>query len=261
MKKISLLPLTLVGVLLSASSSMAADVDNELLTVIKPNSSGVNKFTQVSSVNYSSSAFGGTNSSTYASSGISNSSSYDSMIRASAERHGVDPALVKAIIHTESSFNPYARSPAGAQGLMQLMPGTARDMGVMNVWDPAQNIEGGVKYIAWLSQRFSNRDHIIAAYNAGHANVRRYGGTPPFKETRNYVRKVNSRYQTLYVNDTNLMRGSSYQLAMNTAPQTNTSPTPAAIHADSDSTPQTPTLSQVAGRVYVNKTYTTVNSN
>lgn len=254
MKKTTLLPFILLGMFLSTSSA-AIDLDNRLLTIIKPNSSGIDKFTQISSVSYDSSAF--STNKTYISSNSSDGS-YDTLIRASAERYGVDPALVKAIIHTESSFNPYARSPMGAKGLMQLMPGTARDMGVMNVWDPAQNIEGGVKYLAWLSQRFSNRDHVIAAYNAGHVNVKRYGGVPPFKETKNYVRKVNHRYQTLYVNDNNLFRG-DFQLALNGGPQTNTYHAATIIRANNDSTPQTSTPPKVTSRNYVDTTYTSVN--
>lgn len=283
------LPLFMLGVL-SSSTSLAADgIDDKLLTTIQPNASGAEKFTRIQGGYYDSDVHYGikqpvatkannTQNTTYDSSLLSYSgqyagvkysgryadvqpqyslnhtqghnSQYDLLIRQSAERHGVDPALVKAIMHTESSFNPYAHSPAGAQGLMQLMPGTARDMGVINVWDPAQNIEGGVKYIAWLSQRFSNKDHIIAAYNAGHANVRRYGGIPPFSETRNYVRKVNSRYQTLYAHDSNLGTRSSYQLAMNNTNQS--SSTAVRLTTDNDSTPINPTLSQLSDRVYIN---------
>ncbi|WP_432481534.1 lytic transglycosylase domain-containing protein [Moraxella sp. ZY200743] len=217
------LSLILTALSLSTSTLSAyAQIDDKLLTIIQSNGSGASKFTYISSSQYDSDIHYGTKptkpiqySIPYSQNiGSIGNNTYDTLIRESATRHGVDPALVKAIIHTESSFNPYAKSPMGAQGLMQLMPGTARDMGVINVWDPADNIEGGVKYIAWLSQKFSNQDHIIAAYNAGHANVKRYGGIPPFKETRNYVHKVNSRHQNLYAHDTNLSQG-GYQLAMN----------------------------------------------
>ncbi len=141
--------------------------------------------------------------STASSSGSRNS--YDTYIRASAARHGVDPGLMKAMMHTESAFNPNARSPVGAQGLMQLMPATARRFNVSNPWSPADNIEGSAKYIAWLMRRFNNNvEFAIAGYNAGEGNVDKYGGIPPFKETRNYVKKVMSRYHSLYKNDASL---------------------------------------------------------
>ena len=106
-------------------------------------------------------------------------------------------------------------------GLMQLMPGTASDMGVYNAWDPAQNIEGGTKYVAWLQRQFSNPDHVIAAYNAGPGNVRKHGGIPPFRETRNYVQRVNERYNNIYSLDASLYSGwnnNRAALAMNTTP-------------------------------------------
>lgn len=148
-------------------------------------------------------------------------STYDHLIRESAARHGVDPALIKAVIHTESSFNPNVRSRMGAMGLMQLMPGTARDMGVYNAWDPAQNIEGGTKYLAYLQHQFSNPNHVIAAYNAGPGNVKKYGGIPPFRETKNYVIKVNDRYNNIYRMDAALYQGydaNRTMLAMNSTP-------------------------------------------
>lgn len=132
--------------------------------------------------------------------------SFDKLIRQAANRHDVDPALIKAIIHTESSFNPNARSHAGAQGLMQLIPATADRFNVRNVYDPAANIEGGTKYIAWLLRRFDNNlEYALAGYNAGEGNVDKYGGIPPFKETQNYVRKVIDRYHNLYKHDNNLL--------------------------------------------------------
>ncbi len=183
------------------------------LTNIEQKTSGANKLTQISVTYYPDTKLHGdgqipdTYNPTTASkpSRSANKNAFDHLILAAAARHGVDPALIKAIIHTESAFNPNARSPVGAMGLMQLMPGTARDMGVVNAYDPAQNIEGGVKYLAWLKTRLSNLNHIIAAYNAGLGNVKKYKGIPPFRETQNYVKSVNSRYATLYQHDSRLM--------------------------------------------------------
>ncbi len=135
---------------------------------------------------------------------------YDNYIMASAARHGVDPGLMKAMMHTESAFNPNARSPVGAQGLMQLMPATARRFKVSNAWNPAENIEGSAKYIAWLMKRFNNNvEFAVAGYNAGEGNVDKYNGIPPFKETRNYVKRVMSRYHSLYKNDSSLSANNS----------------------------------------------------
>ena len=107
--------------------------------------------------------------------------------------HGVDPRLVDAIIRTESSYRPSAVSRAGAVGLMQLMPGTARRYGVRNRYDPVQNVFGGTAYLADLLREF-DLVRAIAAYNAGEGNVRRYGGVPPFAETRAFVGRVLLRY-------------------------------------------------------------------
>jgi soluble lytic murein transglycosylase-like protein len=116
---------------------------------------------------------------------------YHPIIRECAERYGVEPALVKAMIRAESAFNPHAVSPRGARGLMQLMPPTARRHGVANVHDPLQNIRGGVGHLRSLLDHFHNDVTLaIAAYNAGAGSVARHGGLPPYRETRTYVAKV-----------------------------------------------------------------------
>lgn len=118
-------------------------------------------------------------------------SAYDPMIRQASSRHGVDFALVKAIMHVESSFNPYAASNKGALGLMQVLPATARRHGVVDFYDPHQNIEAGVRHLKYLTDKFNNKQYlIIAAYNAGENAVLRHGGIPPYAETQAYVRKV-----------------------------------------------------------------------
>lgn len=124
-------------------------------------------------------------------------------VLASTDAHGVDPLLVEAVIMAESSFRPDAVSPAGAQGLMQLMPATAQMLGVTDAFDIAQNIEGGVSYLAMLQQEFGaeNLDLVLAGYNAGPGRVHRYNKTvPPYKETQAYVQKVQKLYGTLKEN-------------------------------------------------------------
>lgn len=120
-------------------------------------------------------------------------SAYAADIQAAAQRHGVDPALVRAVVAAESGGNPRATSQAGAMGLMQLMPGTARSLGVADAYDPKQNLEGGTRYLADLTEKFG-LEQGLAAYNAGPGNVARYGGVPPFRETRHYVDRVMKLY-------------------------------------------------------------------
>lgn len=125
---------------------------------------------------------------------------YTTQIAAAARRYDVDPALIRALIHAESGFNPNARSRKGAMGLMQLMPGTASDMGVSNAFVVQQNIEGGVKYLAMLLEQYRGDVTLAtAAYNAGPGAVAKYGGVPPFAETMTYVQRVkllHERYRT-----------------------------------------------------------------
>jgi len=120
-----------------------------------------------------------------------NESAYRDEVARAAREFGVEEAIVRAIMHAESAFNPNALSRAGAQGLMQLMPATAARFGVVNAFDPEQNIRGGVEYLAWLLKRF-NGDLTLAAagYNAGEGAVQRHGGVPPYAETQRYVVRV-----------------------------------------------------------------------
>jgi soluble lytic murein transglycosylase-like protein len=114
-------------------------------------------------------------------------------IDAAAQRHGVDPALLKGLIRQESNFDPNATSPAGARGLTQLMPGTAAGLGVADPTDPAQAIEGGAKYLRQQLDRFGGDvQKALAAYNAGPGAVAKFGGVPPYAETQAYVQKVSA---------------------------------------------------------------------
>lgn len=116
---------------------------------------------------------------------------YDHLIAEAAREYGLDAALIKAVMRTESAFNPQVVSPAGAQGLMQLMPALAEEMGVEDVFDPRENIMGGAKYLRQLLDSTGGSLPLtLASYNAGPGNVARYNGIPPFKETRNYVKKI-----------------------------------------------------------------------
>ncbi|WP_240669070.1 lytic transglycosylase domain-containing protein [Dyella sp. M7H15-1] len=121
---------------------------------------------------------------------------YADVIHNASLESGVDEALIRAIIHAESAFNPRAMSLKGAQGLMQLMPGTANDMGVLDAFDPAQNIRGGTRYLGLLMKNFNGDVRLAAAaYNAGPAAVLYYNGVPPYAETQVYVRRVDELLQ------------------------------------------------------------------
>jgi len=116
---------------------------------------------------------------------------YADLIDRAARKYGIDPALIAAVAHAESGFNPRAGSNAGAKGVMQLMDATARGLGVSDSFDPAQNIDGGAKFLAGLLKQYNgNTSLALAAYNAGPGAVQKYGGIPPYEETQRYVPKV-----------------------------------------------------------------------
>lgn len=120
---------------------------------------------------------------------------FDTLIERAAQREGVDPELVRAVVQHESGFDPRATSPAGAMGLMQLMPATARGLGVTDPYDPAQSIAAGTRMLSRLVKRYDGDLSLaLAAYNAGSGAVERYGGVPPYRETQNYVRNVLATY-------------------------------------------------------------------
>jgi len=131
-----------------------------------------------------------------------NRQAFDDEIRAAAKVFTVDDSLIRAIIHAESAYQPEALSPRGAQGLMQLMPETQKELQVDDVFDPISNIEGGTLYLSRLLDKFDqNVELATAAYNAGPGAVQQYGGIPPYKETREYVRRVKILYRRYRSNE------------------------------------------------------------
>lgn len=129
---------------------------------------------------------------------------YGPIIEKAAKKHSIDRELVHVVIRAESNYDPFAISSAGAMGLMQLMPATARQYGVYNVFDPAQNIEGGVRYLKDLVKLFGGKTSLVlAAYNAGQEAVRRYKGIPPYPETKSYIAAIMKTYKKPKVSSSN----------------------------------------------------------
>jgi len=127
-------------------------------------------------------------------SGTQPSVSISELVEQASRANGVDPLLVNSVIREESNYNPYAVSPKGAQGLMQLMPATARDLGVGNSFDPRENIEAGVRYLKQLQDLYQDDRLALAAYNASPGAVQKYKTVPPYPETQAYVKRVGQRY-------------------------------------------------------------------
>lgn len=168
---------------------------------------------------------------------IRNLTIYDEDIRSVSRVHDISPALVKAVMMAESAFNPNALSPAGAQGLMQLIPSTAQAMGVKDVWDARQNIQGGTRFLKMMLDRFDGDVRLaVAAYNAGPRNVEKYNGIPPFDETVAYVERVTDLFERFQENNLMLAPPSVSKAGTGTTKKTGTAGTSTKTSGSSGST-------------------------
>lgn len=167
-----------------AAASLVSDnqADIDFQSVLKTESAAIDKSTTIDK---------SADIKSISSSDIKSPKELEAFINASSKKYNISPKIIKAVIKAESSFNANSLSGSGAIGLMQLMPATANSLGVKNPYDPAQNIDGGVKYLNYQLKRFDgNLEFALAAYNAGPGAVIKYGGIPPYKETQNYVKKI-----------------------------------------------------------------------
>jgi hypothetical protein len=181
---------------------------------------------------------------------VTDPTAYDRLIRRTATAHQVDAALVKAVMHVESAFNPHAVSNKGAQGLMQLMPETAERYGTVDLFDPVQNVRAGVMYLKDLQKMFKNNTRLVlAAYNAGENAVIRYRGMPPYDETQDYVRKVMKVHREYLATETQTTRVAS--VAVPPARKLVPAPAPAVTPNTAPATVTPPTQSNISSFVPV----------